>query len=397
MSTSTPYSNNQRESDAPTATAQCGPTRHGCGRGPSSTRPASSRSYTPFRRSWQRNQATPRASPSSGPSATNIAIPSPTISTNTGMPIQKACSRPEGTWVPAMTNGSASTGQRDDRRGAQHRLHRQRGRRVGDAEAGVAQHGGLQRGARRTAAGRDPVEGVAGELRRHHREPVAGAERDGLHEPHAPEASDRAQRRGNQPDRFDPSEAVVRGEDLGDARREQVEADRADGEERDPAHRPVRVVAVDRVRPDRGARCQSSVVPQSRTVRRRRPPPRSGASPGRAGTSSRRGAGGGRGTRSAIRPPRCDRAWSRGRRRGAARPPGRRPGRPCGRSPVARAAAGARRRAAPPRAARIGCGQERARNHEKRKRDDERRHEEGGQEARSRRRGSSTPRCGDGR
>ena len=36
---------------------------------------------------------------------------SQTMSRNTGMPIQNACSRPSGTWVPKSTNGSANTGR----------------------------------------------------------------------------------------------------------------------------------------------------------------------------------------------------------------------------------------------------------------------------------------------
>ena len=54
--------------------------------------------------------------------------------------------------------------------------------------------------------------------------------------------ADRAQRRREQEQRLHLSEPVVRGEDLGDARREEVDADGAEREERDAPDGPVRML-----------------------------------------------------------------------------------------------------------------------------------------------------------
>ena len=100
---------------------------------------------------------------------------------------------------------------------------RQRGHRRGSRQPGLDEHAVLQRGADRTAAGRDVRQRVARELRGDHRPPVAGAQREALQVPEARVRRDLEDgHRGERGER-EARDLPPRAEDVDDAREHEVQ------------------------------------------------------------------------------------------------------------------------------------------------------------------------------
>ena len=220
-------------SDAPSASSQWGPISRRMRSRPSSNRSPSGPSGG-CRWSLHRTHVTARPSPRSGASATNSAMPMPAMRRNTGIPIQNAWSSPEGTCVPKTMNGSAKTGS------ATIDMVLSTDCTVSAVAACATSKPASASMLAWSAVPVAPPPGVMrlnafpGELGRAHREPVRAVRARAPAPATRREAADGARRGRQEVDRLHVAESVVRREDLGDAGREEVDADHAEREEAPP-------------------------------------------------------------------------------------------------------------------------------------------------------------------